>query len=117
MKSRSLFSGVVLLLIGLLLGACSLPTFGTSGYTSKIIYPPSGGIFSLGSEINVIGGTDYGVSQPPVPSLTFWGNGVRLGASVSSLETTPYGTNAQTIGRQSWTPPSAGEYQVQVQAT
>jgi hypothetical protein len=117
MKSRSLFSGVVLLLIGLLLGACSLPTFGTSGYTSKIIYPPSGGIFSLGSEINVIGGTDYGVSQPPVTSLTFWGNGMRLGAPVSSLETTPYGTNAQTIGRQSWTPPSAGEYQVQVQAT
>ena len=87
MKSRSLLSGVALLLASSLLGACSLPTFGTSGYTSKIIYPPSGGVFSLGAEINLDGGTDYGVSQPPVTSLTFWGNGVRLGAPVSSLDT------------------------------
>ena len=117
MKSRSLLSGVALLLASSLLGACSLPTFGTSGYTSKIIYPPSGGVFSLGAEINLDGGTDYGVSQPPVTSLTFWGNGVRLGAPVSSLDTSTYDTNTQALGTQHWTPPSAGEYQVQVQAT
>ena len=117
MKSRSLLLGVALLLASSLLGACTLPTFGTSGYTSKIDYPWSGGVFSLGEEIILHGGIVYGVRQPAVTSLTFWGNGVRLGGAVSTLVTSYYDTNAQVLGSQHWTPSSAGEYQVQVQAT
>ena len=120
MKSRIVLLVEVLLLASLLLSACTLPTSGpfeTSGYIASVDDPAPGAVYGLGAQVYLNGEVFYASSQPAATSLTFWANGRQVGGALTALEVYGLGGGqTETLGHQSWTPPSPGQYQIQVQA-
>jgi hypothetical protein len=116
MKSRLILVVEALLVSSLVLGACTLPTFGTNGYFINLPSPEAGAIYPLGTAVTLRGSLQYAASLPNATQFTFWANGTQVGHATEIDVPITSGT-AFAAGTFSWTPPAAGEYLVQAQAT
>ncbi len=117
MKSRLVLLISMICAGSLMLNACVLPTFGTTGYNIHLSHD-SGAIVPVGSTIHLISSIMYTPGMSPVNKFTFWANAVQLGADSSpEVYSEPSVGVAGGNGHYDWTPTVTGQYQVQVQGT
>ncbi len=117
MKPKLFLTVAAFLAASLVLGACTLPLFGTSGYNIILSNPAAGAVYPVGAAITLRGGVNYSATLPAVAQLTFWASGTQVGSTRDlHLSTTDSG-DSNAFGSYSWTPSAPGEYLIQAMAT
>lgn len=112
MKPNRLSFIFSLLLLFVFASSCTLPAYRIARYEVRVIQPNNNDLVFLGDEISIYGHS-YLVSAENITSqFVFFANSTTLG-------TVPAEPGSETSAKQAnfrWTPPSAGEYQLQVEA-
>ena len=109
---RIAISGV-LLMASLIISQCTLPTRGDStDFRAYLNQPPDGAVFGVGERVAVQGRMvdSLGIDTRRVVRVTFFANGLGIGAASLTLNPRFYFDFAET----EWIPLSAGEYFLQV---
>jgi hypothetical protein len=117
MKNHVRFATAFIFLSLLLNSGCVLPsTLNFPGTSTELGLPHPGSIYSLGQAVSLAAFARYPTAGPTVEGFTFYSNALEIAEAPLGVSGTTSRGDSWTTGDSTWTPPAAGEYQIQAWA-